>query len=164
VFPELLTEFVKDLYRDYTHRLVDVKTILSLGQTGRPSAVHRIDTASMTFADTYALPTGVMAGSLQFVPSGPGPTDGYLVGTMYTMHRTELWIFDAADLASGPVAKLASAQWNVGFSLHTAWLPSLEARTAGYKITAREEIGDAVRRLSPTLAARFEQDLYPEFD
>lgn len=164
VFPELLTEFVKDLYRDYPHRLVDVKTILSLGQSGRPSAIHRVDTASMTFADTYALPAGVMAGSLQFVPTGTGPTDGYLVGTMYTMDRTELWVFDAADLAAGPVAKLASPKWNVGFSLHTAWLPSLEARTASYKITPREEIGDAVQRLSPTLAARFEQALYPQFD
>jgi len=164
VFPELLTEFVKDLYRDYPHRLVDLDTILSLGQTGRPSAVHRIDTTSMTFADSYALPQGVMAGSLQFVPRGAGPTDGYLVGTMYTMDRTELWVFDAADLAAGPVTKLASPQWNVGFSLHTAWLPSLEARTASYRITAREEIGDAVRRLSPDLAARFEQSLYPKFD
>lgn len=164
VFPELLTEFVKDLYADYEHRLVPVDRILAMGTTGRPSAIHRIDTASMTLADGYALPSGVMAGSLQFVPRGAGPTDGYLVGTMYTNARTELWIFDAADLARGPLAKLASARWTIGFSLHTAWLPSIAPRTAAYHVSAREELEVPVARLSASLAAAFEADLYPRFD
>ncbi len=164
VFPELLTEFVKDLYLDYPHRLVALETILEMGSTGRPSAIHRIDTASMTFADSYVLPDGVMAGSLQFVPRGAGPTDGYLVGTIYTDAATELWIFDAADLARGPIAKLASPQWKIGFSLHTAWTPTVEARTAPYAVSARQEIAEPVARLSSELAQRFEADLYPRFD
>ncbi|MCB9592410.1 MAG: carotenoid oxygenase family protein [Sandaracinaceae bacterium] len=164
VFPELLTEFVKDLYVDYEHRLVPVETILAMGATGRPSVVHRIDTKAMTFADSFALPDGVMAGSLQFVPRGAGPTDGYLIGTMYTDSRTELWIFDAADLAQGPIAKLASPAWKIGFSLHTAWLPSIAARTASYHVSARDELAGPIRHLGPDLAARFEAELYPRFD
>jgi len=164
VFPELLTEFVKDLYADYEHRMISVGSILSMGLTGRPSAIHRIDTREMTFADTYVLPEGVMAGSVQFVPRGTGPTDGYLVGTMFTDAQTELWIFDAADLAQGPLTKLASPSWKIGFSLHTAWLPTKAARTHPYAITAREEIAEPVARLSSLAAARFEADLYPLFD
>lgn len=164
VFPELLTEFVKDLYADYEHRLVPVSAILGMGQTGRPSTIHRVDTGTMTFADSFELPPGVMAGSLQFVPRGAGPTDGWLVGTMYTDARTELWILDAANLAQGPVCKLASPAWTIGFSLHTAWLPSIAPSTATYHVSARDELTAPVARLSAALAARFEADLYPRFD
>lgn len=164
VFPELLTEFVKDLYLEYEHRLVPISTILEMGQTGRPSTIHRIETATMAFADSYELPDGIMAGSLQFVPRGSGPMNGYLVGTMYTDARTELWVFDAADLAQGPLTRLAAPAWKIGFSLHTAWLPSLAPRTATYHVSAREEMTQAVARLSQELATRFESDLYPRFD
>ncbi|MBX3274704.1 MAG: carotenoid oxygenase family protein [Sandaracinaceae bacterium] len=163
-FPELLTEFVKDLYQDYEHRLVPVAAILRMGGVGRPSVIHRIETATMRFADRYVLPDGVMAGSLQFVPRGPGPTEGYLVGTVYTDARTELWVLDAADLGRGPLARLASPAWKVGFSLHTAWLPAVAPRTAAYHVAAREELAGPVARLSGTLAARFENELYPRFD
>jgi carotenoid cleavage dioxygenase-like enzyme len=170
-FPELLTEFVQDLYEDYPHRLASLETIRGMGRTGRPSAILRVDTRTMSFADRYVLPSGVMAGSLQFVPR-PGSTvdtDGYLVGTMYTPDRTELWILDAQNLAQGPVAKLAADDWVVGFSLHTAWLPSIEARTAAFRASAREELAPAVAALSdetlcPGLKARFEADLYPRFE
>lgn len=87
-----------------------------MGQTGRPSAIVRLDTATLTFADVYVLPPGAMAGSLQLVPNGGGgATDGYLVGTIFTDARTELWIFDAAQLAAGPSCKLASPDWRIGF-------------------------------------------------
>ncbi|MGE0786061.1 MAG: carotenoid oxygenase family protein [Sandaracinaceae bacterium] len=147
-FPELLTEFVFNLYEDYPHRLASIDSIRAMGSVGRPSAVHRVDTRQMTIADRYVLPDGVMAGSLQFVPHGAGPTDGYLVGTVYTDPRTELWIFDAADLARGPVTKLASDRWNVGFSLHTAWLDSLERVEPDYRITPEDELRDPLARLT----------------
>lgn len=165
-FPELLTDFVYHLYERYPHRLAPLSEIREMGQTGRPSAVVRVDTASMTFADAFALPTGIMAGSLQLVPSGGGgPTDGYLVGTMYTDARTELWIFDASDLAAGPLCKLASPDWRIGFSLHTAWLPQIQPRTAAYAHAARDELEDAVAALPDDaararLAQRLEDELY----
>lgn len=165
-FPELLTEFVFDLYEDYPHRLVPSSEIRAMGEVGRPSAVHRLDTAGLRLADRYVLPDGVMAGSLQYVPRGPGPTEGYLVGTMYTPARTELWVLDAADLAAGPVCKLASGDWRIGFSLHTAWLPSIAPRTSSYRILQRDELSGAVSQLpgSDRLAQAFEDDLYPILD
>ena len=170
-FPELLTEFVHDLYEPYPHRLASLETIRGMTHTGRPSAILRVDTKTMSFADRYVLPSGVMAGSLQFVPrpNAADDVDGYLVGTMYTPERTELWILDAANLAQGPVAKLAADDWVVGFSLHTAWLPTVSPRTAPFHVSAREEIAPAVAALaketrSPSLKARFETELYPRFE
>lgn len=167
-FPELLTEFVYDLYEDYEHRLVPTAVIRAMGQTGRPSAVHRLDTATMTIADRFVLPDGVMAGSLQFVPRGEGPTNGYLVGTIYTDARSELWVFDAADLARGPICRLASERWRVGFSLHTAWLPAVAPRASDYRVSVRGELEGAVRDLDApgrdALESAFEAELYPIVD
>lgn len=164
-FPELLTDFVFHLYERYPHRITPLSEILGMGQTGRPSAVMRLDTTTMTLADVHELPPGAMAGSMQLVPTGPGPTDGYLVGTVYTDARTELWIYDAADLAGGPVCKLASPAWEIGFSLHTAWLPQIEPRAASYRKDARSELSAAVgslpdRSAREALRQRFEADLY----
>jgi hypothetical protein len=147
-FPELLTDFVFDLYERYPHRAASLEQIRSMGATGRPSAVLRIDTASLRIADGYVLPAGTMAGSLQFVPrAGGAPTDGYLAGTIYTPARTELWIFDAADLAAGPRCRLAAPGFEVGFSLHTAWLPSIGARTASYRVDPERELDGALTDL-----------------
>lgn len=163
-YPELLTEFVFELYRDYPHRVIPVEAILAMRATGRPSTILRVDSASVRIGDAYELPMGSIAGSMQLVPRGGGAgaaTDGYLVGTVFTEARTELWILDAADLAAGPLCKLASDAFEVGFSLHTAWLPALEPRTSSYRVTAEDELRAVA--MSPPLRAAFERQLYPRF-
>ncbi|MEC7520649.1 MAG: carotenoid oxygenase family protein [Myxococcota bacterium] len=166
VFPDLLTRFVYDLYERYPHRLTPLSEMAKLAEGGRPSGVVRLDTRTLTIADRFPLPKGVMAGSLQLVPK-PNATsdlDAYLVGTMYTDTRTELWVLDAGDLAAGPVCKLASPSWRTGFSLHTAWLPTLQPRTSSYVVRAEDDLRRQVEALgNPALTDRFAQDLYPRF-
>ena len=169
-FPELLTRFVHDLYEHYPHRQVPLDEIAQLDQGGRPSGLVRLDTRSLSVADRYALPKGVMAGSFQLVPK-PGATSdlqAHLVGPVYTDARTELWVFDAGDLAAGPICKLASSSWRTGFTLHTAWLPSISPRTASYRVSAADDLRSQVEKLAattrtPALADRFTRDLYPRF-
>ena len=171
VFPDLLTRFVYDLYERYPHRETPLSVIRAMADGGRPSGIVRLDTASLTIGDRYALPVGVMAGSLQLVPkpNASSPLDGYLVGTVYTDARTELWVLNAGDLAAGPVCKLASPEWRTGFSLHTAWLPSLAPRESSYRVTARADLEAAVEKLAAetgvrALADRFAEALYPRFE
>jgi len=162
-YPELLTDFVFELYRDYPHRVVPVESILAMRTTGRPSTILRVDSASVRIGDAYELPMGSIVGSMQLVPrpGSHGPTAGYLIGTVFTDQRTELWILDAADLARGPICKLASDQFEVGFSLHTAWLPAIERPAPSYRVTAEDELRYV--GLAPAVRAAFERDLYPRF-
>jgi hypothetical protein len=148
VFEELLTQFVYDLYDEYPHRLVPEERVLDLARGGgRPAAIVRIDSAQLIIADHLQLPAGTMVGSMQFVPkaAGTGPTDGYLVCTVYTAAQNEVWILDADDLSAGPLCKLAHPQMTVGFSLHTAWLPSIAPRVASYRVTADEDFPPPLR-------------------
>jgi len=163
-YPELLTEFVFDLYRDYRHRVIPVDAILGMRAVGRPSTILRVDNATVRIADSYELPMGSIVGSMQHVPhagSWGAGSDGYLIGTVYTPTRTELWILDASDLARGPICRLGSEAFEVGFSLHTAWLPAIEASASSYRVTAEDELRGAVS--DRKLSAAFEQHLYPRF-
>ncbi|HEY2748697.1 MAG TPA: carotenoid oxygenase family protein, partial [Polyangia bacterium] len=144
-FPELLTEFVHRLYADYPHRLTPLAEIAALAQEGgRPSTLIRIDSAEMRIADAYEAPAGTIIASPQFVPRGDGggATDGWIVSSVYTPARAELWCWDAARLCAGPICKLDAAALGLGFSLHTAWLPSLGARTSSYRIDLATDLGN----------------------
>lgn len=161
-YPELLTRFVFDLYEHYPHRTVPIAEILRMRHGGRPSCILRIDTASLTIGDAYELPEGMIVGSMQLVPKGGTGPGGYLVGTVYTDPRTELWIFDGDDLARGPLARLTAPGFELGFSLHTAWLPAIDPPTSSYRVSARDEIALALE--DPRLVRAFEQHLYPRFE
>lgn len=160
-YPELLTNFVFDLYRDYPHRIVPVEAILAMRTSGRPSTILRVDSKPLRIGDAYDLPMGTIVGSMQMVPR-PGASSGYLVGTVYTEERTELWIFDASDLSRGPICRLASTDFEVGFSLHTAWLEALESPRSSYRVTPEDELRYV--GLDPTVRSVFERELYPRFD
>jgi hypothetical protein len=164
-FPELLTKFVYGLYADYSHRVTPLAEIQALAnEGGRPSSLIRVDTAAMKIADSYAAPTGTIIASPQFVARGDAPLDGWIVSTAYTPARTELWWWDAAQLAAGPICRLDASALGIGFSLHTAWLASLAARTATYRIDLATDVGgrggdhDGVRDLLARVAERLDSD------
>jgi len=141
-FPELLTKFVYQLYENYPHRVTPLSEFPQLGKEGRPSCLFRVDTVGMTIADVHAAPAGVIIDSPQFVARGVGPLDGWIVATAFTPARLEFWIYDAAKLAQGPICKLDGSSLPFGFSLHTAWLPEVTARTAAYRVDLATDLGD----------------------
>jgi len=97
-------------------------------------------------------------------------TDGYIITWVCSDDETtegssgdELWIFDAADLNQGPIARLGHPDLNIPFTLHTAWMPRVERRTANYSVPIRDDIGEAVNRQSNSIRAMFENEVYPHF-
>lgn len=158
-FPELLTRFVHGLYAGYENRVTPLAEIAALAANGgRPSCLLRVDTAPFSIADAYEAPRGTIIASPQFVPRPGGARDGWLVATVLTPERPELQLFDAAALARGPICRLDASLLGFGFTLHTAWLPTLAPRTARYCVdvvtdTAGRVTHDAVRDVIERIAA-----------
>ena len=75
----------------------------------------------------------------------------------------ELWIFDAADLAQGPLCRLAHPLLSVPFTMHTAYLPELRANPRGYRIDVEADHQAAVSQLSQPLQDLFRHQVYPHF-
>ncbi len=142
-FPELLTRFVHDLYRDHPGRLTSLDQIREMAERGgRPASIFRADARSLDIEDAWVLPSDTMPSSIQFVPRHPegSATDGWLVAFLFTPEAAEVAILDADALEAGPVARLRHPELRLGFSFHTAWLPELERRPARYRIDLREEL------------------------
>jgi carotenoid cleavage dioxygenase-like enzyme len=167
--PELVTNRLIDLYRDYPYRTVPVD---QLPTTERNPALFRTNTTNLQIEDGYKFPAGRIPTSPQFVPrkNSLADTDGYLICLVISDDTStkgssgdEFWVFDAANLAQGPLCRLAHSSLRLPFTLHTTWMETLEPRTSSYRISAREEYQDKVAKLSPELQQMFEKNIYPHF-
>lgn len=176
-WPDLLTDFIFHRYEDYRYRAISLTDLLDdLDPVQhRPPSLFRVDTQRMAIADFYEFPLrskdvetwdSHITSSPQFVPRRHGtdsPTDGYIVCPVISEASKEIWIFDAANLAQGPVCCLGHEHLNFGYTLHTTWLPRIAPRTASYQIPIAEDYGAIVARQSAKIQQLFHQEIYPHF-
>ncbi|WP_414545419.1 carotenoid oxygenase family protein [Nostoc sp. CCY0012] len=162
-WPELLTEFIYNLYADYPYRAATLTELLETLHH-RPSSLFRIDTIKMEVADAYDAPPGHFISSPQFVPrlnSNGSSTDGYIVCTVFSGNSNQIWVFHADNLAKGPVCKLGHPDLNFGFTMHTAWLPAIAPRTSNYHIPIQQDYQPLITQT--TIQRLFEEAIYPHF-
>ncbi len=141
LWEELTTESMREQYEDYPYREVPLDEVLQLAKEGKPSCLFRLNTASnesMRIEDYYQFPPGHIALSPQFIPRSVGEessTNGYIMCTVFTPERDEIWIFDAENLkVKQPLCKLYHPQLNFGLSLHTTWLQNLGPAQDKYRV------------------------------
>jgi carotenoid cleavage dioxygenase-like enzyme len=176
-WPELLTQFSYNLLKDYKHRIVPTDELLDWADQGKgkPANLFRLNTETMTIEDYYALcgnnGYGELVNSPQFIPRATGidhsaisDQDGYIACTVFTGTESQIWIFDAACLAQGPLCKLGQANLNFGFTLHAAWLPSLQCPESEYHIDVRSDYQAMVSHHGKTVQKLFETQIYPHFE
>lgn len=154
---------------DDPHRLVSEEQLDRRAAAGGvPATLWRLDRESMTAADSWSAPTGAALCSPQFVPRRQGrrgvraDRDGWLVAGLFEGDDHHWLVFDAADLAAGPVCRLACPELDVGFTMHTAWLPTLATRTAPYRIDPAADLAGRVPPGAETMFARVLATFQPE--
>lgn len=166
LWEDTYTLFIRALYAHYPERLIPLDHIDRLvARGGRPSTLVCVDTDAMSITDTYTFARGVSLSSPQFVPDPDrsGDRGGWITAVVWTADASELWIFDAAALAQGPLARLAVPA-TLGFSLHSAWLPDASPvpRAAPDPLRAdtppspEEVLRDRLARLRPRARQRLE--------
>lgn len=186
-WPDLMSSFIARLYADYPHRHVPVESVLGGPHLAgsRPSTLFRIDTASMTLADAYPFPQRQLengswqswvCNSPQFIPRSnqtadqhltkgtDASTDGWIACLAISEGHKEMWIFDAADLAQGPICRLSHPQFDPGYTIHTAWLHTIERRQAAYCIDPRKDLDPLLQRSSQAVRELFAREVYPNLD
>jgi len=160
------TLFLRSLYADYRDRLIPLERIdRMVARGGMPSTLVCVDLEAFEICDAYAFPEGVTLSSPQFVPdpARSGDRGGWLTAVVWTNDASWLWVFDAEALAAGPIAEL-SIPTSLGFSLHTAWLPSVASSTPVHASVVREArdrafIERRLSRLAPRARARIREIL-----
>lgn len=175
---ELLMPHIINMYRDYEYRQFNIEVIETLAKKGKPASLLRVhiapleslhpDDKRLTIADVYQFPASYTVGSPQFVPrsDNSNSTDGYIICVVFygdgkeETNGNEIWIFDAADLKSGPKCKLWHPQLNFGFTVHTTWLKKIEPRTASYYIPVREDYQKIIKQQPKEIQDLFENWVY----
>ncbi|MEO1210207.1 MAG: carotenoid oxygenase family protein [Cyanobacteria bacterium J06638_20] len=180
-WPELLTEFVYDLYADYPYRAIALEELLNEKEAygNRPSCLFQVDTATLDISSAYDAPPGFFLSSPQFVPRQNGNDsgeDGYIICTAFgtaiangtvaasaaSEERKEIWVFRADDIGAGPVCKLSHPDFKFGFTMHTEWLPAIAPRTSTYTVPIREDYEALLTQ--PAMKRLFEEAIYPHFE
>ncbi|MBL8787568.1 MAG: carotenoid oxygenase family protein [Deltaproteobacteria bacterium] len=157
------TLFIRALYAQYPDRMVPLGHVDRLVKRGgMPSTLVCIDSDAFDICDAYAFPTGVTLSSPQFIPdttpgAPQGDRDGWVSAVVWSQREAlpAIWIFDAKDLAKGPICEL-EVPTELGFSLHTAWLPDVPAAALEPAVGVTAATGDAAA-LGALLAARMDQ-------
>lgn len=168
---ELCIDRVTPSYASHPFRDVPLAEVLGAGS--RPPALLCCDPEAGGFVDGYAFPSGRFVSSPQFMPkpNAVDGTDGYILLTVVSddpntegSSGDEFWLFDAADLARGPLCRLGHHEVNLPFTLHTTWLPELEPRDAAYSVDTRLDLQPGLADADPWIAERFESEIFPHFD
>ena len=168
--PETRVQRVEDLYSDYKYRRV---ALSDLPSEDVPASLFRLDAQGLEIRDAYSFPAGRFCLSPQHIPrqGATDDLDGYIAIVVISDDTStdgstgdELWIFDAANLAQGPLARLAHPDLSLPFTLHTAWMPAVTPahRQLPHRCTGRSRRSGG--KLNEDLQAMFERDVYPNFE
>jgi hypothetical protein len=162
--PDLYTRRIADLYADREHTVPRDE----LPREGVPGELLAFDVREMRIADGYTYPNGRAIMSPQFVPraGAGGPRDGYVITVAVSDERgprtsgDELWIFDARDLARGPICRLGHPHLDLARTLHTTWLREPTPPPATLRrISLEQDLRDRLAAASPEARAFAESAL-----
>ncbi|MDN3202696.1 carotenoid oxygenase family protein [Algoriphagus sediminis] len=180
----LLTKFVYELYEDYPHRKLSLHEIKDATERELPFGLTRVNTDTMEPEDYYQCDRNTFLRGVQFVErktrneNVPEEMDGYLfcpvqvgnsVDSKPTKYSSEFWVFDATDVAKGPICKLKNDEVKFAFTLHTSWIPNAEPSDQQYIIKTKEDYDEAIKDLDlgvdrGFLEKFFEENVYPHFE
>jgi carotenoid cleavage dioxygenase-like enzyme len=166
--PGLVTRFIYELYEDYPFRQTSLEELNQIGRSGgKPASIFYFDLDTYQVVDAFTLEGLSMAGAIQFVPRAghppAHPRDGYLVAMVISDGRREVWIFDAGNLAAGPLCRLASPELVFGATLHSFYLPKIMPRSSPYRVSPRDDYGPRIA-FRPLIQQLFEDHVYPNFE
>jgi hypothetical protein len=162
LWQDTYTLYIRALYANYADRqipIADVDRLIASG--GKPSTLVCIELDPFTICDSFSFDPGVTLSSPQFIPDPDraGDRGGWITAVVWTREESFLWVFDAEHLAAGPIARLAVPA-TLGFSLHSAWLPSIAPRPAPAPRATPDlmaELRDRLSRLGPSARRRLER-------
>jgi len=150
--PEAITRRALDLYGDRVGPLPDHEIPSALVTLDRESlAVERdwiwpLDDypSSPTFVPRPgSSPTAAAAGATRYAGHEPGGHHGYVVVPVLSDDGFRVEVFDAADVAAGPVATVAApGRATVPFILHAAWMPAARPAPDRDQLRFADELRD----------------------
>jgi hypothetical protein len=147
---DLLPKRIFNAYKDVKNRRVPLEDMVGGDGMHRNNSICRITTDNFAIADAYVFPDRVLLYTIATIDSDSTGA-GYLIAGVVTDQPAgerssghEYWVFNAANLAGGPVCKLGHEALNNSTLFHAVYIPravakKLDAEPASYQVPIRED-------------------------
>jgi len=153
--PEMLMTRVVEMYADHPFRIVPVA---DLPKQEIPSTLVCIEAEGMTEHSSWAAPLGTFVQSPAYVPDAAGG-DGWVVAFLQHRDKTEIVVFEALDLAKGPVAVASAPGLKQSFQVHSGYIDKLPSSESAYHRSVRADYVGGLDSLPEAARAVMEKAL-----
>jgi len=148
---DILPQRIFNAYKNVDARQVPLEEMVGGEGFHHNNSVCRITTKDFLIADAYVFPDRVLLYTIATLDSKNQDGSGYVIAGVVTYQAAserssghEYWIFNASDLAKGPICKLGHESLNNSTLFHSVYIPKtvankLDQREVSYQIPIRED-------------------------
>lgn len=174
---DILPERIFNAYKDVDKRQIPIKTMVSGEGVHHNNSICRITTEDFAIADAYVFPDRILLYTIATLDSKNQKGSGYIIAGIVTDQAVseqssghEYWIFDASDLAKGPICKLGHESLNNSTLFHAVFISKavskkLDQRNVSYRIPIREDYPkEELEKWDDSVLECFEDVIWPLYD
>ena len=174
---DILPQRIFNAYKDVETRRVPLENMVGGEGLHHNNSICRITTKDFAIADAYVFPDRVLLYTIATLDSKNQDGTGYVIAGVVTDQTAgerssghEYWIFNASDLANGPICKLGHASLNNSTLFHAVYIPKtiaekLDQRAVTYQIPIREDYPrEELEKWDFSVLECFEDVIWPLYD
>jgi hypothetical protein len=174
---DILPKRIFNAYKNVETRRVPLEEMVGGEGLHHNNSICRITTEKFAIADAYVFPDRVLLYTIATLDSKDQEGTGYVITGVVTDRAAgeqssghEYWIFNASDLAKGPICKLGHHSLNNSTLFHAVYIPKavakqLDQREVSYGIPIRGDYPKAeLEKWDTNVLECFEEVIWPLYD
>ena len=174
---DMLPKRIFNAYKSATSRQIPLEEMVDGEGLHHNNSICRITTKDFKIADAYVFPDRVLLYTIATLDSKHADKPGYVIAGVMTDQKAgegssghEYWIFNASDLANGPICKLGHQALNNSTLFHAVYIPKaiakeLDQKKISYHVPIREDYPkEELEKWDSSVLESFEEVIYPLYD
>lgn len=174
---DILPQRIFNAYKNAEARRVPLEKMTGGEGLHHNNSICRITTEKFAIADAYVFPDRVLLYTIATLDSNNQEGTGYVIAGIVTDQTTderssghEYWIFNASDLAKGPICKLGHKSLNNSTLFHALYLPKtaaekLDQRKISYQVSIQKDYPkEELTKWDDIVSECFEDVIWPLYD
>jgi hypothetical protein len=174
---DILPKRIFNAYKNAEARRVPLEEMTGGEGLHHNNSICRITTEKFAIADAYVFPDRVLLYTIATLNSNNQEGTGYVIAGIVTDQTTderssghEYWIFNASDLAKGPICKLGHKSLNNSTLFHALYIPKtaaekLDQRKISYQVSIRKDYPkEELTKWDDIVSECFEDVIWPLYD
>ena len=174
---DILPQRIFNAYKNVDARQVPLEDMIGGEGFDHNNSICRITTKDFAITDAYVFPDRVLLYTIATLDSKNQDGAGYVIAGIVTDRTAgerssghEYWIFNASDLAKGPICKLGHESLNNSTLFHAVYIPKavakkLDQKKVSYQVPIREDYPkEELEKWDVSVLECFEDVIWPLYN